>query len=138
MSRQLYGSLSSFIGFLPISLGFLGFLCACATAPDQTDWIRIGRTTKDQVIERLGQPDLVIASPEGDTVMYRPADSSQARPRVEVPTAQAGPFGSATTRMQPIDPGLGGRAIDTGTHGRPRKELRIRYDARGIVQDFSQ
>jgi len=126
----------------PLMLGLLGLLAACVStpdhpAPDHPDWIRIGVTTKDEVIQRYGHPDMVIASPGVDTAIYRPTASGQSAPRVEIPTAQAGPLGSATTRMQPIDPGLGAKALNGKTKERLRKEMRIRYDDRGVVQELS-
>ena len=86
---------------------------------------------------RYGQPDLVIASPGGDTAIYRPTASGPSAPRVEIPTVQAGPLGSATTRMQPINPALGANDMNTKTKERLRSEIHIRYDARGVVQELS-
>ena len=121
----------------PLTLGVLGLLAACVAAPDHPDWIRVGVTTKDEVITRYGQPDMVIASPSGDTVVYRPTASGPSVSRVEIPTAQAGPFGASTTRMQPIDPGLGAKDQNTKTKELLRSEVRIRYDARDVVQELS-
>jgi len=136
--------LCSLVYAFPQMLVLLGLLAACASAldhsaPDQPDWIRVGVTTKAEVITRYGQPDLVIASPSGDTVVYRPTAPKSSAPRLEIPTAQAGPFGSATTRMQPIDPGQGANDSDMNTKARERlqSEIRIRYDGHGIVQELS-
>jgi hypothetical protein len=120
-----------------LTLGLLGLLAACVSTPDQTDWIRIGVTMKDDVIARYGQPDLVMAAPGGDTAIYRPTGSGASVPRLEIPTAQVGPFGTATTRMQPIEPGLGVRDRGTEAKEQLRREIRIRYDARGVVQELS-
>ena len=120
-----------------LTLGVLGFLAACASSPDHQDWIRIGVTTKDDVIARYGQPDLVMAAPGGDTAIYRPTGSGASVPRLEIPTAQVGPFGAATTRIQPIEPGLGARDWSTEAKEQLRREIRIRYDARGVVQELS-
>ena len=133
-------TLCSILYSFPMTLAVLGLLAACASAPDHPapdhpDWIRIGVTTKAEVIQRYGQPDMVIASPDGDTDIYRPTASGQSAPRVEIPTVQAGPLGSATTRMQPVNPGLG--ASDMNTKTRLQSEIRIRYDARGVVQELS-
>lgn len=122
---------------LPLMAATLGLLAACASAPSHPDWIRVGATTKDEVIARYGQPDWVIASPEGDTAVYRPATSGSSSPHIEIPTAQAGPFGSTTTRMQPIDPGLGAKDLNGTAKERVRKEIRIHYDDRGVVQELS-
>ena len=128
-----YRSVSSFV----LTLGLLGVLASCASSPDQHDWIRIGVTTKDEVIARYGQPDLVMAAPGGDTALYRPTASGASIPRLEIPTAQAGPFGAPTTRMQSIDPGLGAKDLDRDAKVLLEREIRIRYDARGVVQEVS-
>lgn len=129
--------LSSLMYTFPPMLGLLGLLVACVSTPDHPDWIRVGATTKDEVISRYGQPDWVIASPQGDTAVYRPTASGSSAPRLEIPTAQAGPFGTATTGMQPINPGLGAKDMNTKTKERLRSEIRIRYDDRGVVQELS-
>jgi hypothetical protein len=120
-----------------LTLGLFGLIAACVSTPDQPDWIRIGVTTKADVIARYGQPDLVMAAPDGDTAIYRPTGSGASIPRLEIPTAQAGPFGAPTTRMQSIDPGLGVKEMDKERNVSLRKDLRIRYDARGVVQELS-
>ena len=139
---RVRATLSSLVYAFPLTLAILGLFAACASAPDHPapehpDWIRIGVTTKDEVIQRYGQPDMVIASPGGGTAVYRPTASGPSAPRVEIPTVQAGPLGSATTRMQPINPGLGANDMNTKTKERLRSEIRIRYDARGVVQELS-
>lgn len=118
----------------PMTLAVLGLLAACVSAPDHPDWIHVGVTTKDEVIIRYGQPDVVIASPGGDTAVYRPSASV---PRLEIPTAQAGPFGTVMTSMQPIDQGLGAKDLNSETKDLSQGGIRIRYDARGVVQDLS-
>jgi hypothetical protein len=115
----------------------LGLLTACVSAPDRENWIHVGVTTQDEVIARYGQPNWVTTSPQGDTVVYRPTASGSSARRLEIPTAQAGPFGSATTRMQVITPGLGAKDLDGETRERVRREIRIRYNAQGIVQELS-
>jgi len=118
---------------LSFTIGVGGFIlvAACAeTAADRTAWIQIGKTTKPEVIERYGEPDLVLAGQEGETVTYRPA--SRTTPPVQVPTAQAGPVGMSTTKMQTIEPGLG---KNDKAQRRPQKEIQIHYDAQGIVRE---
>ncbi len=129
--------LRSFAHPVVSTMAVLGLFTACVSTPDHEQWIRVGATTKDEVITRYGQPDWVNASPQGDTAVYRPTASGSSAPRIEIPIAQAGPFGSATTRMQPIDPGLGAKDLNGKTRERLRKEIRIRYDDRGIVQELS-
>ena len=127
--------LCSLVYAFPLAL--LGLLAACISAPDHPDWIRVSVTTKDEVIARYGQPDWVIASPDGDSSVYHPTASGPSAPRLEIPTAQAGPFGTATTGMQPINPGLGAKGLNGKTKERVREEIRIRYDVRGVVQELS-
>jgi hypothetical protein len=128
--------LLSLVHTFPSTLPVLGLFTACVSAPDHPDWIHVGVTTKDQVITRYGQPDWVIVSPGGDTVLYHPTASGSSAPRLEIPTAQAGPFGTATTRMQQINPGLGAKDLNPRTKVLLRSEIRIRYDDRGVVQEL--
>jgi len=129
--------LCSLVCSVPLTLCVLGLLAACVSAPDHPEWIRVGVTTKDEVIARYGQPDLVIASPGGDTAVYRPTASGPSIPRVEIPTAQATPSGGSMTRMETIDPGLRARDLNRETQERLQPEIRIRYDARGVVQEVA-
>jgi len=122
---------------MPISTMTLAALCllaGCVSPPGHPDWIRVGTTTKHDVIERYGPPDMVIASPGGDTAVYRPIVSA---PRLEIPTAQVGPSGTTVTSMQRIDPGLGAHDLNRERTERSRRELRIRYDSQGIVQELT-
>lgn len=109
---------------------------ACATVPAAEEWIKVGQTTKVEVVERYGQPDLVMASEEGETAIYRPRDPRRSIPQMEIPTIQAGPLGTVTTQMKPINPGLGTRPTNGSLQERPEQELRIRYNAQGIVQEL--
>ena len=115
----------------------LGLLTACVSAPNHDNWIHVGVTTKDEVIARYGQPDWLTTSPQGDTAVYRPTASGLSARRLEIPTAQAGPFGTVTTGMQPINPGLGAKDLNWKGKEWLRKELRILYDDRGVVQELS-
>jgi hypothetical protein len=121
---------------LLVSLGTLVCVGACAVVPDQRDWIKIGQTTREEVVERYGQPDFVMASEEGKTEIYRPRDSRGSTPRLEIPTVQAGPLGTMTTKMEPINPGLVARPMNGSLQERPEQELRIRYNTQGIVQEL--
>src|SRR5215467_11297252 len=107
---------------------------ACAeTTIDRTSWIQIGQTTKAEVIAQYGEPDLVLTEQEGETVIYRP--TQRVAPPVQIPTATPGPLGTTMTQMQTVEPGLG---KNNKVYQRPQKETRIRYDARGIVQEVLQ
>ncbi len=121
----------------PLTLALLGLLAACASAPDHPEWIRASATTKDEVVARYGQPDLLIASPDGSTAIYRQAASGPSIPRVEIPIARAAPSGQTMTHMQIIEPGLGAKDLNGEMKERLRNEIRIRYDIRGIVQELS-
>ena len=127
----------SLVYLLPLSLGLVSLLTACVSTVDPQDWIRVGETTKAEVITRYGQPDLVIASREGETAVYRPTAPSSSAPQMEIPTVQAGPLGSATTQMRPINPGLDANDRSREGKERVRTEIHIRYDARGVVQELS-
>jgi len=116
----------------------LVLLGACAEVPEQKDWIKIGQTTREEVIKRYGQPDLVMASEEGETAIYRARGPIRSAPQVEIPTMQAGPGGTMTTKMEPINPGSGSRPTSGGLQERPEQELRIRYNAQGIVQELNR
>lgn len=121
---------------LLISWGALVLVDACAAVPDQGNWIKIGGTTREEVVQRYGLPDLVMASEEGETAIYRPRDPRRSTPRLEIPTAQAGPLGTVTTKMEPINPGLGTRPTNGSFQERPEEELHIRYNTQGIVQEL--
>ena len=121
----------STVAFLPsllLSVPWLFMACA-EMSVDRTSWIQVGKTTKAEVVAQYGEPDLVLADSNGETVTYRPV---VARPSIQIPTAQPGPLGTTTTQTQTIEPGLG---KNDKTSRRPQEEIRIRYDAQGIVQD---
>ena len=124
------------LGWIP--WGFLTLLSACAFVPHQSEWIAVGHTTREEVIDAYGEPDLVMAAEEGETVVYRPRAVSYSRTSMEIPTAQAGPRGLVTTKMEPIVRGYGSTSAEGGLRVRPDHELRIRYDAHGIVQELIQ
>ena len=104
-----------------LTFSLLGFLAACVSSPDPQDGIRIGVTTKDEIIARYGQPDVLMSDPGGDTAIYRAPDSDA----------------SAPTPMQPIAQGLGATYLGNGAKERVSNEVHIRYDARGVVQELS-
>ena len=132
LSRKLFSPLQP----LYMSGVLLVLLVACAVAPDQSDWIKIGQTTREDVVKRYGMPDLVIASEAGETAIYRPRAPKQSAPQVQIPTVQAGPLGTVTTRMEPVNSESGSRDTNGRLQERPEQELRIRYNAQGIVQEL--
>ncbi len=115
----------------------VSLLSAISCVSGHPSWIHVGTTTKAEVIERYGDPDLVRVSPEGEIATYRPA-SRQPSPPLEVPVAQAGPSGLTTTTLQPINRGLGVKNVAAGVEERPRQEIHIRYDREGIVREVRQ
>ena len=128
----------SFLRLRRISWGSLVLLCACSSVPHQNDWITVGQTTREEVIDAYGEPDLVVAVEVGETAVYRPRAVSYSRAPMEIPTAQAGPRGLVTTKMEPVVRGYGSTSVEGGLRVRPDRELRIRYDAHGIVQELIQ
>jgi hypothetical protein len=107
---------------------------ACATVPKPSDWIHVGSTTKEEVIRQYGEPDFVTKSPDGDIATYLPRREGLPPQPVRVPVAQPGPFGTMTTREQPIEPGFGAKGQGAGAQERPDKEFRVQYDAKGVVR----
>lgn len=116
--------------------GLLTLLSACAFVPHQTEWIIVGHTTREELIDAYGEPDLVIAAAEGETVVYRSINLIRSAPPSEIPTAQVGPRGTMVPKMEPVVRGYGSISPDGGLRGRPDRELRIRYDAYGIVREI--
>jgi len=122
--------------FLLISFGTLVLVGACAAVPNQRDWIKVGQTTREEVIKRYGQPDLVRLSEEEEVAIYRPKDPIRSVPGLEIPTVQAGPLGTMTSKMEPINPDLGTSPTKGNLQERPERELRIRHNPQGIVQEL--
>jgi hypothetical protein len=91
---------------------------------------------REEVVTRYGQPDLVMASEEGKTEIYRPRDPGRSTAEMEVTIVQAGPLGTSTTKMEPINPGLGTRPMTGSQQERPEQGMRIRYNTQGIVQEL--
>lgn len=118
-----------------ISWGLLALLSACAFIPHQNEWIIVGHTTSQEVVDAYGEPDLVMAATEGETVVYRSRAVGHSSPHMEIPTAQAGPRGLVATKMEPIAPRLGAPPIGGTPRMRLDGELRIRYDSEGIVRE---
>ena len=85
-----------------ISWGALVLVGACAAVPDQGNWIKIGQTTREEVVKRYDQPDFVRTSEEGETAIYLPRDPGRSTTKMEIPTMQAGPPGTLSTKPEPI------------------------------------
>lgn len=58
------------------------------------------------------------------SIFSRPASWPPTFLRLEIPTAQASSFGTASTRMQPIDPGQGVKDLNRKMQERLRREIR--------------
>lgn len=121
-----------------VGIACLMWLSACVSGTNPSSWIRIGVTTKDEVVKRYGEPDMVRISPDGETATYSPAFSPPASPPPVVQAVEPAPEGKMTFKSQPVVRGLGARNVAAGTQDRPEREIRIRYDTRGIVQDLHE
>jgi hypothetical protein len=133
--RWWRATLMPLVRFRWIPWGFLALLSACASVPQQNDWITVGQTTRDEVIDAYGQPDLVTTTADGETVVYRSRGVSRSAPPMEIPTVQAGPLGTTITKMESIKPGTGGPVNGGRLRRNLERELSIRYDGQGIVQE---
>jgi hypothetical protein len=111
------------------------WMVGCATPPSDKNWLRIGVTTKEEVIKHYGEPDLVQTSSEGEIPLYRATTQRNPARAVDIPTIQPGAFGTTVTKSSPIEPGLGARDVSAGTDERPRNEMWIHYDLYGIVRE---
>lgn len=116
----------------------LMLLASCATTGVSEQWIRVGVTTRAEVVTQYGEPDMTMVSNDEETAVYLAKVLVQPSARIDIPTAQVGPFGTMTTKTQSVNPGLGARALNAGAVNRPNKEFRIRYDARGIVLEVQE
>jgi len=103
----------------------------CANLSEDRPWIVVGTTTRDEIISRYGQPDIIQASGEGSIATYWPASVQSISPPIEIPMVQPGPLGTTTTQMKPIERRLG----RTDQQARPLQPIRIHYDAQGIVRE---
>ncbi len=103
----------------------------------RTDWIEIGRTTRDEVLARFGDPDSTAPLPSGEIAVYRVAPERPTLPPPSIPTFEAGPLGTTATKMKPLEPGLGTQGhTPPGGEERLARAIWIRYDARGVVQEL--
>jgi hypothetical protein len=135
----MWARLVSFLLLVSFLAGVTTFVSSCATVAGPKEWITVGKTTRQEVVEQYGEPDVVLAHEGGETAIYRPRDGLKRVPiGMEVPTVQAGPGVTDITKMKPVVKGLGGRPMNGGLQGRPEQELRILYDAQGIVQEVRE
>jgi hypothetical protein len=128
--------LLSRLHLLLVSWAVLVLVGACAEVSAQKDWIKTGKTTREEVVKRYGQPDLVMSSEDGETAIYRPREPKRPTPQAEIPTMQVGPLGTVTTKMEPVKMGTGNGPANGRQQERPEQELRIRYNAQGVVQEI--
>ena len=117
------------------------WLPGCATIPDpsdQTDWIEIGKTTKAEVIERYGDPELAQKLAKGTVVTYFPLWKHRPSPSAipTIQTMQPTPAGFGMAMTNPIEPRLAMKEIGSDAHGRPMRGLSIRYDAQDVVKEI--
>lgn len=103
----------------------------CATGRT-TEWIHPGQTTRAEILERYGEPDLIRQSADGQLAIYRPITPP---PPIDVTVARAGPSGLQIFRTEQVIPGLGAAPIEPAQSRRPLREVTIRYDDQGIVRE---
>jgi hypothetical protein len=112
------------------AISLVSWIGGCAVASEKKTWIAVDTTTRDEVVKRYGQPDIIQMSSDGSIVTYWPTSVRLNQRRMEIPAVQPGPWGTTTTRI-PIEAGL-----DRPDTQEPRsQELRIRYDAQGVVRE---
>jgi hypothetical protein len=125
---------------IPISLVWLSGCTAGTVAWDQVNWIEVGKTTKAQIVNRYGEPDIAQTSANGTIATYFPALKFPAQPSTlpTIQTMQASPagFGIGMSNQDQIGPRVAVKNA-FGTHG-PRQGLSIRYDARDVVAGLLQ
>ncbi len=104
----------------------------------ETEWMKIGITTRGKVIMRYGDPDATSQLPQGEVAVYRPSRPAAPSATPSIPVVTPAPFGGTATEMRPIEPGLGTTRVDaSGGAARPSRTIWIRYDAHGVVQEWS-
>ncbi|BCA54903.1 exported protein of unknown function [Nitrospira sp. KM1] len=131
-SRRGIGSPASF-------LTICSLLCvtSCVTASEQTQWIEPGKTTKADVLSRYGEPDLLQMTENGPVATYRPTASKHPSTPVEIPTVQPGPFGTTVTTSRPVQRSMDSDDPPSVKRGLIEKEIHIRYNEQGIVQEVT-
>lgn len=118
---------------IPISLLWLSACTTGQLAWDQTNWIEVGKTTKAQIVDRYGEPDLAQKLKDGTIATYFPSLKFPAQPPAlpTLQTMQPSPagFGMSMSNLDQITPRL---TMKDGARG-PRQGLRLRYDAQNVV-----
>jgi hypothetical protein len=133
-----YGStgLTGWRSIIPISLFWLSGCTTGTVAWDQANWIEVGKTTKAQVIDRYGEPDIAQQSADGTVATYLPTLKFPPPPSAlpTIRTMQPSSAGFGVAMVNQIEPRL---AVRDGARG-PRHGLSIRYDAQDVVSAWSQ
>ena len=122
---------------IPISLVWLSSCTTGMVLWDQANWIEVGKTTKAQVVDRYGEPDIAQKLADGTIATYFPALKFPTPP-FTLPTIQtmqpsSAGFGIAMANIEPrlaVRDGAGARG--------PRQGLSIRYDAQDVVGEILQ
>jgi hypothetical protein len=119
---------------IPISLVWLSGCTAGTLAWDQVNWIEVGKTTKAQVVDRYGEPDIAQKLSNGTIATYFPAlklsPPPPALPTIQTMQPSSAGFGIAIANQ--TEPRL---ALRDGARG-PRQGLKIRYDAQGVAREI--
>ncbi len=104
----------------------------------RTEWIKIGMTTREEIMARYGEPDATAQLPQGEVALYRAPGTATPSPPPSIPVVTPGPLGQTVTEMKPVEPGLGTSPLSaSGAKERPSRTIWIRYDTRGVVQEWS-
>jgi hypothetical protein len=107
---------------------------------DQVNWIEIGKTTKTQIVERYGEPDIAHKLADGTIATYFPTLKFPAQPPTlpTIQTMQPSPagFGIGMSNQDQTNPRL---AVSDAfaTHG-PRQGLSIRFNAQDVVASLDE
>ena len=106
--------------FLPIVIAACGMPEVKPSTRD-TSWIQTGVTTRQEVIQHLGQPTSSMTLADSEMVRY--GRSPQLSPPPSVPSVVATPQGYMTV-------------TPTATPNFEDRPLWIRFDSRGVVTSF--
>lgn len=119
-------------------LSVVSVLTSCATVRP-SDWIRVGGTTRDEVVAEYGEPDLIRVMPEGEVAVYRPTAPTAARPRLSIPLVEAaGDQGAIRTREQPLERGLEAVSRAEAPHYRYAWERTYKPEAERLLKEMAR